>query len=151
MMKSSFSSSKQVFFKRTRRGSVIRLVRENCIRRDLSYGFLSSKIQGHDISGVESAYNNHLALSFDKLCQLVTESPHKHLIFLDTNIVLHQIDLLEFQCPGTALVVITQTVLREIQHLNMSVFRRINILLKDESRSYIFYPNEVSDITTAKR
>jgi exosome complex exonuclease DIS3/RRP44 len=137
---------KQIFFKRTRRGNVIRLVREKQLRRDLSYGFLSTSETNR-----ASTYSSNIALTHDKLCQLVIESPHKQLLLVDTNIILHQIDLLEHQCPATSLLLITQTVLSEIQHQNMSVYRRIMMLIKDESRSYIFYPNEISDATACIR
>lgn len=41
--------------------------------------------------------------------------------------------------------------LQELKHLNLSVFKRLESLLKDESRSYIFYPNEFSAETAVLR
>jgi hypothetical protein len=78
-----------------------------------------------------------------KLIQLVEEAPHNHLLVIDTNVAIHQIDALECNCPATALVVVLQTVLQEIRHLNLSIYRRITALLQNESRSYIFFPNEM--------
>ena len=77
------------------------------------------------------------------MIDLVRSAPHKHLLVLDTNIAIDQIDLLEYQCPSTSFVVVLQTVLQEIQHLNASIYRRISALLQDESKSYIFFPNEL--------
>lgn len=78
----------------------------------------------------------------DDLGELVDNAPHKHLLVLDTNIAIHQIDVLEYKCPSTSYVVILQTVLQEIQHLNVAIYRRICALLQDETKSYIFFPNE---------
>ena len=77
-----------------------------------------------------------------ELVDLISTAPHKHLLVLDTNIAIHQIDVLEYKCPSTAFVVILQTVLQEIQHLDVSIYRRICALLQDETKSYIFFPNE---------
>ena len=76
------------------------------------------------------------------LVDLISTAPHKHLLVLDTNIAVHQIDVLEYKCPSTSFVVILQTVLQEIQHLNVAIYRRICALLQDETKSYIFFPNE---------
>ena len=76
------------------------------------------------------------------LISLINTAPHKHLLVLDTNIAIHQIDVLEYKCPSTSYVVILQTVLQEVQHLNIAIYRRICALLQDETKSYIFFPNE---------
>lgn len=77
-----------------------------------------------------------------ELVDLISTAPHKHLLVLDTNIAIHQIDVLEYKCPSTSFVVVLQTVLQEIQHLDVSIYRRICALLQDETKSYIFFPNE---------
>jgi hypothetical protein len=176
--------SKRVFFKKTRNGNVIRIVRENIVRNDLGYGFFAfndknssmQQLASHmnmshsenmvDLSKSDANKNetsfamtfkhtspasSFLPLTKQQLSELVSQSPHKHLLVVDTNIVMHQIDLLEYQCPATSLVLITQTVLQEIQHINLAVYRRLNLLLQDEKRSYIFYPNEVSADTAVLR
>jgi PIN domain len=82
---------------------------------------------------------------------MVSEAPHKQLLIIDTNIALHQIDILEHKCPATGLVVVLQTVLQEVRHRNLAVFRRLEALLKDETRSYIFFPNEMAADTAVLR
>lgn len=47
--------------------------------------------------------------------QLVSEAPHKHLLILDTNVCINDIDLFEMKCPATALIVILQA--RDLMHL----------------------------------
>lgn len=44
-----------------------------------------------------------------------------------------------------------QTVLQEVRHIDISVYRRLMQLVKDETRSYIFCPNEVSAELTSQR
>lgn len=85
------------------------------------------------------------------LCNMVASAPHQHLLIVDTNVALHQIDVLEYNCPATSLVIILQTVLQELRHLNLPVYRRLSSLIQDESRSYIFFPNEQVSETTISR
>lgn len=113
------------FYKRTRKGKIIRLVHEKYLRSDVGCGYMNGRV-----------------LNEDNFRNLVEMAPHKHVLVIDTNVAFHQIDLLEFNCPATALVIVLQTVLQELKHLNLSGYRRITNLLKDENRSYIFFPNE---------
>jgi hypothetical protein len=80
----------------------------------------------------------------DALINLVKSAPHKHLLIADTNVLLQQIDVFEQKCPATSLLVVMQTVLQELRGLSLAVYRRVMALMKDESKSFIFYPNEQS-------
>lgn len=124
------------FYRKSRKGQVQRILRDTYLQREsvLGYGFL-----------------HNTPLSIDQLVQLVREAPHKQLLFIDTNVALHQIDVLEYTCPGMALVVILQTVLQELRHLNLAAYHRITQLLKVETKSFIFYPNETSESTAVLR
>jgi exosome complex exonuclease DIS3/RRP44 len=126
---------RKCFFKRTRKGKIISIVQERYLRTDLECGYLYGKA----IS------------SSQELSNIVAQAPHKQLLVIDTNIALHQIDVLDHKCPATSLVLVLQTVLQELRHLNISVFRRLEAFLKDEDRSYIFYPNELSSATAVRR
>jgi hypothetical protein len=126
-MISAADSNLFTFFKRTRKGKVLRFVREKYVRSDLGYGVLHGNV-----------------LDSQTLQRLVEESNHKTLVFVDTNIVLHEIDLLEQQSPATSLLVFTQTVLQELRHLNFAAFKRAQALMEDNTRSIIFFPNELS-------
>lgn len=130
------SSNKVIkaFYKKTRRGSVIRIVREKFLRNDTECGYLHNQL-----------------ISSNELHKLVLNSPHKHILIVDTNIVLHQIDILEYKCPATSLIIFTQTVLQEVRHNNLSVYRRVTALLKDETKNCIFYPNEIASFTATLR
>lgn len=122
-------TSKMAFYKRTKRKKVVRIVREKYLHNVKNYGF---------------KHGGEKELSQSKLKELIINSKKKHLIVLDTNIALHQIDLLEFRCEGFSNIIILQTVLQELRHLNLAVFRRLSTIMLDKSRSFIFYPNEVN-------
>ncbi len=131
-MSSAFQ--RKAFYKKTRKGKVIKIVQEKYLRHDVECGYLVGNI-----------------VSADTLREAVAQSSQKQLLVIDTNIALHQIDILEYICPVISMIVVPQTVLQELRHLNLSVYRRIVAILKDESRSFIFYPNEISVATTVLR
>ena len=122
------------FYKRTRKGKVVRLVHQKYLRLDVGYGYIGAN-----------------SIPESKLREIVASAPHKQLLVIDTNVALHQIDVLEYKCPATSLVVVLQTVLQELRHLNLATYRRLNALLKDENRFYIFFPNELAAETSILR
>jgi hypothetical protein len=74
-------SHKKAFHKKTRRGKVVRLVQERYLRTDQGCGFFLS-------SDAKSGDGNRLSVS--NIQDIVSKSPHKHLLILDTNICVHQ-------------------------------------------------------------
>jgi len=130
----SETSSKLAFFKRTRKGKVIKLTKEKYLRSDLKCGYLRSSI-----------------LSIKDVHHLVQENLNQHVCVVDTNICLHEIDVLEYRSSNPLIIIILQTVLQEVKNLNLSVYKRLSSLLADETRFFIFYPNEVSTVTAVER
>lgn len=126
-MIASCELNRTAFFRRTRKGKVTRFVREKYQRTDVGYGVLHGN-----------------TLNQATLQAVVEESTNKILVVVDTNIMLHEIDILEQQSPVTALLLVTQTVLQELRHLNFAAFKRVRSLMEDESRNIIFFPNEAS-------
>ena len=122
------------FYKKTRKGKVVQPVQEKYLQSDLECGYLGGK-----------------NVTKHALKELVAQAPHKHLLVIDTNIALHQIDVLEYNCPATSLLVLMQTVLQELKHLNGNVYTRVMQLAKDTTKSFIFYPNEASSNTCTLR
>ncbi|CAM9204183.1 unnamed protein product [Ectocarpus fasciculatus] len=51
-------------------------------------------------------------------------------------------DLLENPSPALSCVIVLQTVMQEARHNNLSLFRRLKQLLKDDSRVFVFFANE---------
>ena len=90
-----FTKVKKSFFKRTRKGHIVRLVHDKYLRSDIECGYLLGRV-----------------LSQHQLQKIISEAPHQQLLVIDTNIALHQIDILEHQCPATSLVVMNQVLLR---------------------------------------
>eukprot|EP01041_Mallomonas_annulata_P005740 gene5740-11608_t len=113
---------------------IIKLVHEKYLRHDLGCGYMCGKL-----------------LFPETLRTMVSQSPHQQMIIVDTNIALHQIDILEYNSPATSLIIILQTVLQEIRHLNISIFHRLCALLNNETKQFLFYPNELSLDTDAHR
>eukprot|EP01132_Coremiostelium_polycephalum_P004708 gene4708-5880_t len=70
-------------------------------------------------------------------------------LVLDTNVVLHQIDLLED--PSLKNIVVLSTVLDEVKSQNRSIHNRLREIIKDQSRQFYVYPNEYSKYTAVSR
>ncbi|CAM9805277.1 unnamed protein product [Ectocarpus sp. 6 AP-2014] len=115
----------RAFFKKTRKGKILRVVSDHYLRDDIGCGSLAGK-----------------PVSNDNLVQLAQESVMKRFLVLDTNVVLNQMDLLENPSPALSCVVVLQTVMQEARHNNLSLFRRLKQLLKDDSRVFVFFANE---------
>ncbi|CAM9495162.1 unnamed protein product [Ectocarpus sp. 12 AP-2014] len=115
----------RAFFKKTRKGKILRVVSDHYLRDDIGCGSLSGK-----------------PVSNDNLVQLAQESVMKRFLVLDTNVVLNQMDLLENPSPALSCVIVLQTVMQEARHNNLSLFRRLKQLLKDDSRVFVFFANE---------
>jgi exosome complex exonuclease DIS3/RRP44 len=122
------------FYKRTRKGKVIKVVQESYLRNDLECGSRFGKL-----------------VNATDLKNIVNSAPHKHIIVIDTNIAVHQIDVLEYNCPEISVIVMCQTLLQELRHINLSIFRRTLALLKDETKTFLYYANEFSSKTAISR
>ena len=125
----------------TRRGRVLRKVREHYLRDDLGCGTLC-----------------HVGLQPIKLEELppapVTElgTGDSVYLILDTNVVLKQMDLLEHTVTNKtsdavgagplSRCIILQTVLDEAKHQNLSIFNRLQALLTSPERQHVMFPNE---------
>ena len=128
------NSQRRVFFRRSRKGKVVRVVDDKYLRSDVGAG-----------------YHCGVAISPQQLQDFLQMTPDKELLVIDTNIALHEIDVLEFKCPATACVAVPQTVLQELRHLNLSVFHRLKALITNTELRYVFFPNEVCEATSVRR
>ena len=125
------SSGYDCRYRRTRSGRVLRVVGERYLRDDLGFGTLPG--QG--------------TLADEAQLLSVLSDEHKvegvrQLLVLDTNVVLHQIDLLEQRCPALCNVIVPETVLIETKANSLSVYNRLVVLLRDDSRCFVAYANE---------
>lgn len=94
--------SNTAFAKRTRKGKVIRITHSACLRDDLDCGYLHG-----------------VCLTSDAICEIAKHAPHQHILVVDTNIALHQIDVLDHKAV-TLVVIVLSTVMQELKHLNLS-------------------------------
>jgi exosome complex exonuclease DIS3/RRP44 len=125
---------RKVFFRRTRKGKVVRIVNDKYLRSDVGAGYHC----GECISPVQ-------------LQSLLSTCPNQELIVLDTNIALQEIDVLEYSCPATACVLVPQTALQELRHLNVAVYQRLKTLMANPLRQFLFFPNELCEKTSIQR
>lgn len=73
----------------------------------------------------------------ESICALF-EDPHY--LILDTNVVLHQIDILEEDALTN--VIILQTVLDEVKHQNTAIFQRLLEIIGNKKRKFYAFVNE---------
>jgi exosome complex exonuclease DIS3/RRP44 len=116
------------FFRRTRKGKVLRIVKDQYLRDDVGCGTFMGRTLG----------NEDLARLVQDTC---TSNPKKVLV-VDTNVVLAQMDLLERGDDAITCVMVLQTVLQETRHRNLSLHRRLMELLKEEGRGFVYLANE---------
>ena len=124
----------RVYFARTRKGKIGCVVREKYCAESLGFGYLHRK-----------------EVNSEQLNSLLSNTVHNTVFFLDTNIVLHHIDLLESKSNLTEVVVIPHTTLKELRNLNYSVYKRMMTIMNDEQRCFIFLPNENHDQIESER
>ncbi|KJE93975.1 mitotic control protein dis3 [Capsaspora owczarzaki ATCC 30864] len=142
------------FVKKTRKGNVVKIVREHYLRDDVWCGAAGCAVcaQSHDAS-LESSPSNANAFfcatsskgnSKAKASTLASASASSalpaHYILPDTNVVLHQMDLLEH--PTIKNVIILQTVLDEVRHQNLSLHQRLRAIISDPGRHFHVFVNE---------
>eukprot|EP00300_Choanocystis_sp_HF-7_P013762 c18439_g1_i1.p1 GENE.c18439_g1_i1~~c18439_g1_i1.p1 ORF type:complete len:968 (+),score=237.71 c18439_g1_i1:29-2932(+) len=122
------------FIKKTRKGHVIRVTREHYLRDDLSCGSECCSVCQQ--------------LFVPRPLPLTKEA--KEYLVLDTNVVLHQMDLLEHPASMNH-VICLQTVLEETRHRDLSMYARIRNIISDDSRHFYVFCNEHHRETNAPR
>ncbi|XP_019715873.1 exosome complex exonuclease RRP44-like [Hippocampus comes] len=119
----------KTFVKKTRGGRVMKIVREHYLRDDIWCGS-----EACDQCRQESTVLQREACIESNLCSF------SHYLVPDTNVVLHQIDVLED--PVICNVVILQTVLQEVRHRSAPVYKRLKDLIHEEERHFYTFTNE---------
>ncbi|KAL0462392.1 UNVERIFIED_CONTAM: Exosome complex exonuclease RRP44A [Sesamum latifolium] len=116
------------FVKKTKQGKVVKVVREHYLRDDIYCG-----------------------APFCKVCDVAAArlgSSASTIIIADTNVVLHQIDLLEN--PAIDDVVVLSVVLEEVKNKNLSVYNRLRALCSNPQRRFFVFSNEYHKDTYVK-
>lgn len=133
----------KTFLKKTRRGGIVKIVRELYLRDDIPCGSelcTRCEFPGADRPRRPLVSNPTIR---SKLC------PVPHYILPDTNVVLHQIDVLEDSAISN--VIILETVLNEVRHRSAPAYKRLKDCLADSDKHFYTFVNELHKDTYVDR
>ena len=131
----------KTFLRKTRRGKVVKVVREHYLRDDLPCGSQSCPLECKSLYDAENAFQTRNVLLSPDPASKTSLFPFNHYTILDTNIVLNEIDLIE-DPQGLENVVILQTVLAEVRHRSSPIYKRLKDVLEDKNRKFHLFINE---------
>ncbi|KAG0422372.1 hypothetical protein HPB47_001796, partial [Ixodes persulcatus] len=128
----------KTFVKKTKTGNVLKVVREHYLRDDIWCGSKLCKKCKHEAPILE--------ISPKSPSELFT-SPHY--LVPDTNVVIHQMDVLKDDA-FTNLIVL-QTVLQELRHRHAPGYNTIREILANKDRQFFVFTNEHHKETYVER
>ncbi|XP_034662010.1 LOW QUALITY PROTEIN: exosome complex exonuclease RRP44 [Drosophila subobscura] len=127
------------FTRKTKRGNILKIVREHYLRDDIGCGSdLCKYCFQNEVYQLTSKHE--IASSLFKF---------PHYLVLDTNVVLDQIDVLEEDVLHN--VIVLTTVLNEVKHKSSSIYKRFNEIIHDRTRNFYVFVNEHHKDTYADR
>ncbi|XP_066157752.1 exosome complex exonuclease RRP44 [Euwallacea fornicatus] len=118
------------FIKKNKIGNFLKNVKEHYIRDDISCGISSC-------TKCQTESSSHLSKYQFNKCSLYD---FNHFIILDTNIILHQIDVLEE--PVLCNVIILHTVYKEVKHRSLPIYKRLNTIIDNPNRHFYVFVND---------
>lgn len=119
----------KTFVKKTRSGGVVKIVREHYLRDDIWCGSeVCSDCSQETTVLQKDAYIESSLCSFP------------HYLIPDTNVVLHQIDVLED--PIIRNVIILQTVQQEVRHRSAPIYKRLKDMIHEKEKHFYTFTNE---------
>ncbi|KAJ1999077.1 exosome catalytic subunit dis3, partial [Coemansia sp. S85] len=134
------------FVKRTRKGNIVRTVKEHYLRDDISCGYESCKHSVCIGARAEAEEQGKTPIGDVHLAAPLSASPRDsvqwgpHYLVPDTNVFVNQIDILER--PIINNVVVLSTVLDELRGLSMVVYNRVRAIVRDHERRWFVFSNE---------
>ncbi|KAG8856923.1 exosome catalytic subunit dis3 [Tulasnella sp. 330] len=139
--------SQRKFFKKTARGRVVKVLRERYLRDDVACGIKSCSLCSEQYEASGSQEPSLPPAGHRKHSQF----PQGHFILPDTNIFLHQMDLIESPLMK-APIILLQTVLEEVRHRSLPLYSRLKQLTQSEDKDiWIFYNEYRKDTAVARR
>ncbi len=128
--------TQKVFFRKTKRGNIVKVVREHYLRDDIGCGSkLCQQCDNQEPNQQNPGRLDKNPKSKSKLFQ------KPHYLVLDTNVILDQIDLLE-SADGLSDVVLCQTALEEVRHRSAPIYKRVKDVAADAARNFYVLFNE---------
>uniref|UniRef100_A0A0K2TTP1 Protein DIS3 homolog n=1 Tax=Lepeophtheirus salmonis TaxID=72036 RepID=A0A0K2TTP1_LEPSM len=150
----------KVFYRKTRRGRIMKIVREHYLRDDIKCGFpLCTDCHESTDPNIEEEEEDDYGMDIDEMGPRLKKAvdpfsqmnllsceprkkigrmfPNKHYLLIDTNIVLEQIDVLE----SLSNVIVLQTVLEEVRHRSSPLYKRLKDLIDDPSKHFYSFVN----------
>lgn len=131
------------FHRKTARGKVRAVVRETYQRNDVSCGCIACEACASFIEP-----GTPLPI-LDEYGTRNTYTKKKHYLVVDTNVILHQMDVLE--SPVFTNVIIMQTVANEVRTHSMPLYNRLRALLMDPDRRFWLFYNDFHQDTNVVR
>ncbi|XP_059621933.1 exosome complex exonuclease RRP44 [Phlebotomus argentipes] len=133
-------STNKVFLRKTKRGKILKIVREHYLRNDIFCGSAACEVCPQ--------------MSHDKILSSCPPSPSSefsfpHYIVPDTNVVLDQIDVLEESVLCD--IVVPVIVLEEVKNKSSAVYKRLRELVSKSSRRIYTFVNEHHKDTFVER
>uniref|UniRef100_A0A8B9GCQ5 Exosome complex exonuclease RRP44 n=1 Tax=Amazona collaria TaxID=241587 RepID=A0A8B9GCQ5_9PSIT len=122
------------FVKRTRAGAVVKVVREHYLRDDIPCGAAACRLCPLRTDAPAPSLEAQPGGATSSLC------PGPHYLLPDTNVLLHQIDILED--PVIKNVIVLQTVLQEVRNRSIPVYKRIRDVIQTPEKHFYSFTNE---------
>ncbi|RKP01318.1 hypothetical protein CXG81DRAFT_12153 [Caulochytrium protostelioides] len=118
-----------VFLRKTKKGSVAKIVKEHYLRTDIACG--------------SKACTTCTPCKRANLAEALPPFPGSQVgeyIVPDTNVLFHHLDVIEH--PSISNLVILQTVLEELRHRSFQCFQRVRRLIDDPDRHFYVFSND---------
>ncbi|RKP12857.1 hypothetical protein BJ684DRAFT_10893 [Piptocephalis cylindrospora] len=121
----------KAFVHRNKKGNVVKVVKEHYLRDDISCSSKACTTCTHLTPPI---------LASDPPTYPNTAFPKPHYLIPDTNVFLHQMDLLEK--PFLTNIIVLQVVLEEVKHRSAAMAARLKVLMDDADRHFCLFSNE---------
>jgi exosome complex exonuclease DIS3/RRP44 len=134
----------KAFTKITKKGAVVKVVKEHYLRDDIPCGLKGCPLGCNDSIKITSEDDRpgQLVLlldPFDEDCQLLNLE-NNYILIPDTNIFLHHMDVIETKSFSN--IVVLQTVLEEVRNRSPSIYQRVRALVNRPEKRFFVFSNE---------
>lgn len=132
----------KVFYRKTKRGNVLKVVREHYLRDDIGCG----------IDGCQNCQpfnQSRLLTTMSNRKSPTTAVSNAHLLVVDSNVILHQLDVLEDDLFKD--VIVPQTVLEEVKKRSPPAYKRLKDIFGSQDKRFYCFHNEFHNKTYIDR